>query len=324
MARAPVESRRLQVRILRFTDVSRTGPRERALIRPPSRPCARKGRDEVPGSVVGLRGGSTEGVLRRVARAGTDRPERRVPAHERPKGLASGTPAQRAGRAEPLARPTPDVRWVRDPPPRAVVVREEVSSSWSFVVSRSGRTSGVSCSGTGSSRTCMGPGVAWLFDPLRKLQVEIVDVRSPWLVHADLDLIVRSGALRREVARRGPEDPRAGDRLGGRPPRGGAEAGRSTRCGRSFRDVQGRDRRRARGALRAEQLAAILDAARHGSAPRAVTVEAGHAGLLFRNGRHEATLGPGAYALWKGVARARRSSSSSCASRSPTWRARRS
>jgi len=36
-----------------------------------------------------------------------------------------------------------------------------------------------------------------------------------------------------------------------------------------------------------------------------VTVEAGHAGLLFRNGRHEATLGPGAYALWKGVARAR-------------------
>ena len=28
-------------------------------------------------------------------------------------------------------------------------------------------------------------------------------------------------------------------------------------------------------------------------------------GLLFRDGRHEATLAPGAYALWKGVARAK-------------------
>ncbi len=28
-------------------------------------------------------------------------------------------------------------------------------------------------------------------------------------------------------------------------------------------------------------------------------------GLFFRDGRHEATLAPGAYALWKGVARAK-------------------
>ena len=36
-----------------------------------------------------------------------------------------------------------------------------------------------------------------------------------------------------------------------------------------------------------------------------MTVEAGHAGLFFKDGRHEATLGPGAHAFWKGVAKAR-------------------
>ena len=37
----------------------------------------------------------------------------------------------------------------------------------------------------------------------------------------------------------------------------------------------------------------------------AVEVEAGHAVLLFVNGRHEATLAPGVYGLWRGVARAK-------------------
>ena len=35
-----------------------------------------------------------------------------------------------------------------------------------------------------------------------------------------------------------------------------------------------------------------------------MTVEAGHAGLFFKDGRHEATLAPGAHAFWKGVAKA--------------------
>ena len=53
-----------------------------------------------------------------------------------------------------------------------------------------------------------------------------------------------------------------------------------------------------------EQLAAILALPGTAALLEAVTVEAGHAGLLFRDGRHEATLAPGAYAFWKGVARA--------------------
>ena len=54
-----------------------------------------------------------------------------------------------------------------------------------------------------------------------------------------------------------------------------------------------------------EQLAAVLALPGTAALLEPVSVEAGHAGVLFVNGRHEATLGPGAYALWKGVARAR-------------------
>ena len=51
---------------------------------------------------------------------------------------------------------------------------------------------------------------------------------------------------------------------------------------------------------------AVIAQAR-GAAPllEAVTIEAGHAGLFFKDGRHEATLAPGAHAFWKGVAKAR-------------------
>jgi len=52
-------------------------------------------------------------------------------------------------------------------------------------------------------------------------------------------------------------------------------------------------------------LAAIAQA--RGAAPliEATTIEAGHAGLFFKDGRHEATLAPGPHAFWKGVAKAR-------------------
>ncbi len=150
----------------------------------------------------------------------------------------------------------------------------------------------------------LGPGVHWQLDPLRKLQVEIVDVRSPWLAHIDLDVIVRSGALRREAR---VVDLKAHERaivwVDGRLEavlRPGLYA-----LWTVFRDVK-LETFDARGALfEHEQLAAVLELRGTAALLEAVTVEAGHAGLLFRNGRHEATLGPGLYALWKGVARAR-------------------
>jgi regulator of protease activity HflC (stomatin/prohibitin superfamily) len=150
----------------------------------------------------------------------------------------------------------------------------------------------------------LGPGVHYRLDPLRKLRVDLVPVRLPWLDHADLDVMVRSGALRREAR---VVDLKAHERaivwVDGRLEavlKPGLYA-----LWTVFRDVK-LEIVDARPALfEAEQLAAILELRGTATLLEAVSVEAGHAGLLFRNGRHEATLGPGLYALWKGVARAR-------------------
>ncbi len=154
----------------------------------------------------------------------------------------------------------------------------------------------------GQFEDVMGPGVAWLFDPLRKLQVEIVDVRSPWLAHVDLDVIVRSGALRREAR---VVDLKAHERaivwVDGRLEavlKPGLYA-----LWTVFRDVKVEIVDARVAPFEHEQLAAILELRGTASLVEAVTVEAGHAGLLFRNGRHEATLGPGVYAFWRGIAR---------------------
>ena len=47
----------------------------------------------------------------------------------------------------------------------------------------------------GEFRDLMAPGVRWIFDPLGRERIEIVSQRAPWLVHEQLDLVVRSGAL---------------------------------------------------------------------------------------------------------------------------------
>ncbi len=148
----------------------------------------------------------------------------------------------------------------------------------------------------------LGPGVHWRFDPLRKLRLDVAEVRQPWLEHAELDVIVRSGALRREAR---VLDLKAHERavvwVDGRLEtvlKPGLYA-----LWTVFRDVKA-EIVDARGALlEHEQLAAVLELRGTSALVEAVTVEAGHAGLLFRNGRHEATLAPGLYGLWKGVAR---------------------
>ena len=118
------------------------------------------------------------------------------------------------------------------------------------------------------------PGVHWRLDPLFRLTVEVVSIRSGWLIHPDLELmelVLKPGVYALWTA---------------------------VRDGRV--DVID-----ARGALlEHEQLAAVLALPGTAALHEPVSVEAGHAGLLFRDGRHERTLAPGAYALWKGVARA--------------------
>lgn len=153
-------------------------------------------------------------------------------------------------------------------------------------------------------RRVLRPGRHWLWDPLLRAQVDVVSVREPWLAHADLDVIAKSGALGAEVRVLDLKDhERAVVWADGR-----VEAvvgpGRHA-LWRAFRDVRVEifDAR----ALRFDhaELAAIAGA--RGAAKRleTVNVEAGQVALLFKDGRHEATLTPGRYALWTGVARYR-------------------
>ncbi len=47
----------------------------------------------------------------------------------------------------------------------------------------------------GEFKGLLAPGRHWIFNPLGRVQVEIVSQRDPWLVHDKLDMIVKSGAL---------------------------------------------------------------------------------------------------------------------------------
>ena len=148
------------------------------------------------------------------------------------------------------------------------------------------------------------PGVHWLLDPLFRLRVEVVSIRSGWLIHPELEQMVKSGRLGHEVR---VVDLKTHERAvvwaDGRLElvlKPGVYA-----LWTSLRDVRV-DVVDARGALlEHEQLAALLALPGTAALLEPVAVEAGHVGLLFRDGRHEATLAPGAYALWKGVARAK-------------------
>jgi regulator of protease activity HflC (stomatin/prohibitin superfamily) len=150
----------------------------------------------------------------------------------------------------------------------------------------------------------LGPGRHFVWDPLFKVHVDIASVRDAWLVHKDLDVIVKSGALGDEARVLDLKDhERAIVWVDGR-----VEAVLKPglfALWTVFHDVKVEvfDARAVRFDHR--DLATIAQA--RGAAPllESATVEAGHAGLFFKDGRHEATLAPGVHAWWKGVAQAR-------------------
>jgi regulator of protease activity HflC (stomatin/prohibitin superfamily) len=148
------------------------------------------------------------------------------------------------------------------------------------------------------------PGTHWIWDPLFHVRVDVASVRNVWLAHPELDVIVKSGALGDEAKVLDLKDhERAVVWVDGR-----VEAVLKPglfALWTVFHDVKVEvfDARTVRFdhadlplIVQAKGAAALMDA---------VTVEAGHAGLFFKDGRHEAILAPGAYALWKGVAKTR-------------------
>lgn len=145
------------------------------------------------------------------------------------------------------------------------------------------------------------PGVYWRFDPLLKLRLDKVQPLNPWLVHNELDLMVKSGRLGDEVIVADLKDhERALLWIDGRFAallNTGLHAFWTTE--REIR-LEVIDARAAK--LVHDDLPVIARAAGAGNLLDVLNVEPGHAGLWFRNGAYQETLGPGIYAFWKNVA----------------------
>jgi regulator of protease activity HflC (stomatin/prohibitin superfamily) len=142
------------------------------------------------------------------------------------------------------------------------------------------------------------PGSHWLFDPLGRERIEIVSRRTPWLVHDQLDLIAASGALEgRAVVLDLADHERGLIWVDGRfaavlaPGRYAAWT--------AVRKVRAEviDARAVR--FDHADREAILAHATAGALLDVQDVPADHAGVLFLDGRHAETLGPGRYAFWR-------------------------
>jgi len=148
-------------------------------------------------------------------------------------------------------------------------------------------------------KVMLAPGRHWFFDPLFKIRVDLVSVRSAWLRHKDLDVIVKSGALKDEARVVDLKDnERALVWIDGR-----FEAVLKPNLyalWTVFHDVQVQvvDARAVR--FEHEHLAVILKTPGAGEAFDVFAVEEGHTGLFFKEGEHRATLAPGTHAFWKG------------------------
>ncbi|HVJ80270.1 MAG TPA: slipin family protein [Planctomycetia bacterium] len=153
----------------------------------------------------------------------------------------------------------------------------------------------------GEFRDLVGPGVHWVFDPLGRQRLEIVSQRAPFLLHEQLDLMVRSGALegRAQVF-----DLKADERglawVDGR--FAGVLAPGLHAAWTGFRDVRV-EVVKATGARFAHPQVSLADpAVQADRALEIVTVEANHVGVLFEDGKIAATLPAGRHAFWRNVA----------------------
>jgi len=150
----------------------------------------------------------------------------------------------------------------------------------------------------------LGPGTHRLLTLLRRVRVEVVSQRDPWLVHEQLDVIVKSGALagRAEVVDL-KDHQRAMVWIDGRfshvlPP--GLYA---YWTGHREVKVQVVDARTVR--FEHEDLKVITRSPLAERLLDVCAVERNHVGVLFQDGRYVDTLSPGLYAFWKGAADAR-------------------
>jgi len=155
-------------------------------------------------------------------------------------------------------------------------------------------------------KSVLRPGRHWVGKLFRVVRVDTVSVRDPWIKRPDLDVLVKSGALGDEVTVVDLKDhQRAVVWIDGRV--AAVLTPGLYALWNVFREVRVEtfDARAVR--LEHPDLAVLVQApeATSAAAIEAVAVDAGHVALVFEDGRHAATLGPGLHAFWKGAVRLR-------------------
>ncbi len=151
-------------------------------------------------------------------------------------------------------------------------------------------------------RRLLNPGRHWVWGLLFKVRVERVSVREVGFRHPDLEVIARSGALEGQAEVLDLKDSQRA--LAWVDGRFGYLLGPGLHAlWTAFHEVRVERFDTAGVQLEHPSLAVILASGRASSLLERVNVEAGHAALLMRDGRHVDTLAPGTYALWKDAGR---------------------
>jgi regulator of protease activity HflC (stomatin/prohibitin superfamily) len=153
----------------------------------------------------------------------------------------------------------------------------------------------------GEFKGLLGEGRHWLFDPLRRVRVDVVSQRDPWLAHEKLDIIVKSGVLKDRAVVMDLKDHQRGlvwvegrfrQLLGP-----GLYAWWHGVCDVRIEVVDARQVR-----FEHEDLQRIAQSPLASQLLDVTVVQRDHVGVLFLNGRYADTLTPGLYAFWKGPA----------------------
>lgn len=152
----------------------------------------------------------------------------------------------------------------------------------------------------GEFQGILGAGRHRFVDPLFKVKVDVVSQRTPWIMHEDLDVIVKSGALEGQATVVDLKDnQRALVWVDGR---------FETVLGPGLyalwtkvRDVRVDivDARQVR--FEHEDLSLIVRSTNVDNELNISTVEPGCAGVYFQDGTYVETLGPGRYMFWKNM-----------------------
>ena len=144
-------------------------------------------------------------------------------------------------------------------------------------------------------------GVHRYFDPMRRIEVDIVSLREPWLVHEKLDLIVKSGALEgRAVVLDLKDHERALVWLDNRFSHVLPAGQYAYWTGHKDVRVEVLDARQTQ--LQHPELRMIVRSPLAQQLLDVKTVSRDSAGVLFIDGKYVDTLTPGQYAFWKSPA----------------------